>query len=451
MTIANKKEPFLLLVGDLIAFILSLWITLFVRYAQAPSLELLISHFIPFSALFVIWIIVFFVAGLYEKHTVILKNKLPSIILNSQIINTACAVLFFYLAPTIAPVFAAIAPKFNLFLYLVVSFICVVSWRLYGYEYVGTKSKQKGILIGSGQEMKELFEEVNNNSRYSLEFVSSIDLDTIDNLDFQQEIIARVYAEKISIIAVDLKNEKVEPILPKLYNLIFSKIVFIDMHKIYEDIFDRVPISLVQYNWFIENISLSPRSIHAFLKRVMDIALSLFLGFFALLMYPFVFVAIKLEDGGPILISQERVGKNNKTITLYKFRSMKGNDGGRWLTENDNRHTKVGKFLRSSRIDEFPQLWNVLRGDISLIGPRPDILNLGLKLAKEIPYYNVRNIIKPGLSGWAQIHQDKPPQSVIETKLRLAYDLYYIKNRSFLLDLKIALRTLKTLVAREGM
>jgi lipopolysaccharide/colanic/teichoic acid biosynthesis glycosyltransferase len=183
----------------------------------------------------------------------------------------------------------------------------------------------------------------------------------------------------------------------------------------------------------------------------MDIFLSIVIGVFAILMYPFVFLAIKLEDGGPVLISQGRVGRNNKTITLYKFRSMKDSDGGKWLTENDKRHTTVGKFLRRSRIDEFPQLWNVLRGDISLIGPRPDILNLGLELAKEIPYYNIRNIIKPGLSGWAQIHQDKPPQSVAETKLRLAYDLYYIKNRSFLLDLKIAARTLKTLLVRAGM
>lgn len=451
MTIVNKREPLVLLVGDIVAFVCALWITLAVRYAELPSWTLFREHLAPFSILFVIWVIVFFVAGLYEKHTVILKSRLPTIILNAQIANTGLAVLFFYLAPGFIPAFADIAPKSNLFLYLVVSFILIVLWRIYGYEALGASHKQKGILVGSGKEMRELFEEVNNNSRYDLEFISSVDLDSIASLDFQNEIVARVYSEEVSIIAVDLKNEKVEPILPNLYNLIFSNVIFIDMHKVYEDIFDRVPISFLQYNWFIENISLTPRVTYDFLKRFMDIVSAIVFGIISLIFYPFVAIAIKLEDGGPVFITQERVGRNNKIIKIYKFRSMTGNDGGKWLTKNDNRHTSVGKFIRKTRIDELPQLWNLFRGDVSLIGPRPDILNLGIELAKEIPYYNVRNIIKPGLSGWAQIKQTKPPQSVEETKLRLAYDLYYIKNRSLLLDIMIALRTLKTLISREGL
>jgi lipopolysaccharide/colanic/teichoic acid biosynthesis glycosyltransferase len=130
---------------------------------------------------------------------------------------------------------------------------------------------------------------------------------------------------------------------------------------------------------------------------------------------------------------------------------MNVNDGGKWLTDADNRVTRVGKILRKSRIDELPQILAVIKGDMSFIGPRPDIVNLGETLEKQIPYHNTRSIIRPGLSGWAQVNQDKPPQSVEESKLRLSYDLYYIKNRSLGLDIRIALRTIRTLLSRFGM
>lgn len=129
---------------------------------------------------------------------------------------------------------------------------------------------------------------------------------------------------------------------------------------------------------------------------------------------------------------------------------MTTSDRGVWVKENDSRITRVGAFLRKSRIDELPQLYSVVAGDMSLVGPRPDIYDLGMKLSKEIPYYTVRNIIKPGLSGWAQTRQKAPPQSLEETKIRLAYDFYYIKHRSLLIDLKIALQTISTLLSRAG-
>jgi lipopolysaccharide/colanic/teichoic acid biosynthesis glycosyltransferase len=115
--------------------------------------------------------------------------------------------------------------------------------------------------------------------------------------------------------------------------------------------------------------------------------------------------------------------------------------------------TRVGKFLRTTRIDELPQLWNVFRGDLSLIGPRPELPELVKLYEKEIPYYNIRHLLKPGLSGWAQLYHKNHPHyrpDVSETRVKLSYDLYYIKNRSLLLDLKIALKTIKTLLSRSG-
>ena len=182
----------------------------------------------------------------------------------------------------------------------------------------------------------------------------------------------------------------------------------------------------------------------------MDFIAALVLGVISLVLYPFVIAAIKLEDGGPIFILQKRIGQYNKIITVCKFRSMKSNEDGVWINESDNPITKVGSVLRGMRIDEFPQLWNVIKGDMSLIGPRPDLAGLGARLSEEIAYYNIRNTIKPGLSGWAQIKQENIPQSIEDTKVRLAFDLYYVKNRSLMFDIKIALQTIKKLLSAAG-
>ncbi|MBM2817641.1 MAG: sugar transferase [Parcubacteria group bacterium] len=448
MKILDKKEPILLFLGDILIFTLALWLSLSIRNLGFPSLDEFYNHLTPFSFIFLTWLFSFFIAGLYEKHTVMLKGRLPNIILKTQIFNSIIAALFFYLIP-----YFGIAPKTMLFIYLFVSFCLILAWRIYGESLFGIKEREKAILIGSGEEMRDLKQEVNNNSRYSLEFVSSIDLDKIDSLDFQSEILDRVYAEDISIIVIDLLNKKVEPMLPHLYNLIFSKIKFVDMHKIYEDIFDRVPLSLLKYNWFLENISFAQKIGYDAFKRGMDIGLSFILGIISVVFYPFAILFIKLDDGGPIFITQERVGQNNKIIKIMKFRSMSVNDDGITEKEKNQKITRAGRFLRKTRIDELPQLWSILKGDMSLVGPRPEMPSLVKLYEKEISYYNIRHLIKPGLSGWAQLYHRTPPKfdtGSKETKTKLSYDLYYIKNHSFLLDLKIALKTLKALLSRSG-
>ncbi|MBX4200487.1 exopolysaccharide biosynthesis polyprenyl glycosylphosphotransferase [Candidatus Parcubacteria bacterium] len=449
MNLLDRKSPLILLVGDIFFFLLSLWITLFLRSFSFPSGALFSAHLVPFGLLFVVWVVVFYIAGLYERHTLLLTSTLPGVLFNTLVANSIIAVLFFYFIPLFG-----IAPKTILFIYLIVSFIIILLWRTYGYFLLGTKEAEKAIIIGSGEEMKELVDEVNGNPLYNLRFVDSIDLNRT-NAGIWDEIVSRIYADNISLIAIDLTHEKVEPVLPHLYNLIFSKVRFIDMHKIYEDIFNRVPLSLLRYNWFLENISTSPRAAYDALKRIMDILLSFLLAIGSLVLYPFVYVAIKLDDKGPLFSHQKRVGQNNKIVEIIKFRTMTiADDQGKWTNDKtpENKVTRVGKFLRNSRIDELPQLWNVLRGDISLIGPRPEFPDPVKHYTAQIPYYNVRHIIKPGLSGWAQIYGEHPHHEadVSMTKNKLSYDLYYIKNRSLLLDLKIALRTIKTLLSRAG-
>ena len=443
MSIAGRRKPTLVFLGDFAVLVVSLWVALFVRYFAAPSASVFMDNLVAFLPLLAIWFLVFFISGLYEKHAVIFRNALPGTIFRAQLANAGLAVVFFYFAPL------ALTPKTILFLYVIISSLALLFWRAELFPRISREAKESAILIGSGAEMDELKKEVNS-GRYNIKFVSSIDLDHPEDFDFQNDVVSKVYSEGVSVIVIDLDHGNAGKIAPQLYNLIFSKVRFIDMHRLYEEIFGRVGLSTLDHSWFLENISTSPKYIYDATKRIMDFFVALVLALVSFIFYPFIALAIKIDDGGPIFIIQERMGKDNKIIKILKFRSMKSSDGGVWVKEADNRITRVGKFLRRSRIDEVPQLLSVIKGDLSLVGPRPDIRDLGLKLSKEIPYYTVRYLIHPGLSGWAQIRQENPPQSLEETKMRLAYDFYYIKNRSFFLDLKIALQTIRTLLSRVG-
>jgi len=454
MTIASKQESLILLVGDILLFLVALWITLLVRYAEVPSESLFYNHLIPFSFLFVLWVTVYFISGLYDKHTMLLRSRLSTIILNAQAINIIFAALFFFFVP-----YFGIAPKTNLILYLVISSLLVLVWRTSIFPRAGFRKKQKAVLIGYRGEVRELIDEVNRNPRYNLEFVLIAEVDEgIDAPVLEKEIMNVIHSQEVSVIVADVKSRKIQSLLASLYNLTFSEnpVVFIDIHKIYEDIFDRIPVSALKENWILENISTSPKFFYDILKRTMDVALGIFLGLISLLVYPFVYIAIKIEDGGVLFISQKRVGENNKIFHSYKFRSMNRSEDGVWIGETDNEVTTVGSFMRKTRIDELPQLWNIIRGDISFVGPRPDMLGLNQRLSEEIKHYNIRNVIKPGLSGWAQIKQDYgnnnqvSPQGVIDTQVRLTYDVYYVKNRSLLLDIRIAFRTIKTVLSKFG-
>ncbi len=444
----NRKEPWLLLGGDILVFIASLWLALFIRFGEIPSTSLFGDLLYPFSILYIVWCLIFFIAGLYEKHTITFKNRLPQRVLNTQIFNSFLAVVFFYFVP-----YFGVTPKVILFIYIIISLSLISLWRIYGARVVGLKGRENALILGRGPELALLLSEVNNNPRYGLNFASSFDLDKVAGTDFQKEIIEKIKSEHISVVVLDMNNEGLNKNLPQFYNLLFSKIRFVDINNFYEDIFDRVPLSLVGYSWFLKNISLSQSIAYDIFKRFADLLFALILGLISLVFYPFVYLAIKLEDSGRIFIIQERLGKNNKLVRIIKFRSMSFNDNESGENKAVNKITKVGSFLRKSRLDEVPQLWNVWKGDLSLIGPRPELPALANIYEKEVSYYNVRHLIQPGLSGWAQLyHENHPHQgaNVEETKNKLSYDLYYVKNRSIFLDLKIALKTIKALLSQTG-
>jgi lipopolysaccharide/colanic/teichoic acid biosynthesis glycosyltransferase len=301
-----------------------------------------------------------------------------------------------------------------------------------------------------------LKEEINSRDRYGVVFCAHIEPSvTID--ETVRNISQAVKDNGASIIIADLHNKSVESAMPLLYSLVFSGIKIIDASRFYESIFDKIPLSMVGERWLVENssTSLGNRRVYDLVKRIIDIFVSFVGGLISLIFYPFIILAIKIEDGGSIFIEQERVGSSGKTVKIVKFRSMSGNDNGKYNKNGTTSLyvTKVGKFLRVSRLDEIPQFWNVFKGDLSLVGPRPELPGLVDVYNKEIPYYNARHLVKPGLFGWAQIYHEAHPHHAVateDTKEKLSYDLYYIKNRSLILDAKISLRTMQILMKRAG-
>lgn len=222
---------------------------------------------------------------------------------------------------------------------------------------------------------------------------------------------------------------------------------------IYEELFGRIPLSVLDDRWVARNVSRSAHMLYDPIKRLMDLSAALVVGLLSLVFYPFLILAIKLQDGGAVFYSQTRTGQNNQPFAMKKFRSMSGADQGSEVLKSKHVVTPVGRVIRKTRIDEIPQLWNVLKGDLSLIGPRPEFPALVDEYARQIPYYNLRHLVKPGLSGWAQLYHDNHPHHGTEveaTREKLSYDLYYLKHRSLLLDITIALKTIKKLITRSG-
>lgn len=449
MTFSGRYSATLLFLGDIVIFFASLWITLLLRYGALPSQELLGDHLGSFSLLFALWILVFYMAGLYGKRVVLFKSALFSVILRTQIANIILAALFFFFLPTVG-----IAPKTNLLLYLIVSLALILLWRLAFFPRITRPvARERAALIGAGREMHELAEEVNGNPHYHLSFVLTATADEM-KADFEA-FTKRLKDEQVALLVIDAERDTIRPLLPNLYELAFVRPGYpvLDFHEVYEEVFDRVPLSLLEYDWFLKNLSGTEESFYLASKRLIDIVGGLLMGLVTVLVTPVLWLLMRLEGPGPVFITQERIGQYGARVRAYKFRSMRFSDEGKWKGEGENNVTKLGAILRLTSLDEFPQFINILKGEVSLIGPRNDIRALGDRLGEAIPYYNMRYIVKPGITGWAQINQkyepgNISPQSIEETKVRLAYDFYYIKNRSLALDIVIALKTVKRMLFR---
>lgn len=451
MILVPKREYILLFSGDIAIFVASLWITLYLRYLEVPSQVLLYEHFVGFSVLFIAWIWVFFLSGLYGKQTRLFRRHLPVTIMYAQTINIVLAALFFFFIPVFG-----LAPKTILFLYLVVSCVLIFMWRVIVVPRMrGTNRRLRGVLIASGLDASALADEIASDGRYQFSFKHVIDTDRAPSHEVIQQACRVAEEDGITFVVIDFNDPVIGAALPIMYDAAFHKQRFalVDVVELYQEVFDKAPLSLVNYKWILAHIGSS--SGYDLLKRWFDVCGTLIVGVFAVLLAPFIMLAIKLDDGGVIFVTQERVGRYQKPIQVFKFRSMTGNDMGQYGMSGKTKLnvTRVGRWLRILRLDELPQLWNVLKGDLSLVGPRPELVPLVAQYSSRISNYSARHLIQPGLMGWAQLKHDRHPHhgaDVSETKEKLSYDLYYLKHRSIFMDLYIILQTVRIIVTARG-
>ena len=274
-------------------------------------------------------------------------------------------------------------------------------------------------------------------------------------LGSSDRLLSLIDAHHISDIVVAINGEIAGAAFQSILDAQEKGVEVTRMPILYEEMTGRLPIQHLESDWIIRSFvdELHVSGFYELTKRTLDFIGGLIGMIVFIALFPLISLAILLDSGLPILYTQTRLGKGGRRFKIYKFRTMKQNaeqDGEAKLAEKDDpRVTRVGDFLRKTRLDEFPQFWNVLRGDMSLVGPRAERPELVASFQKQVPFYRARLLVKPGISGWAQINYGYYA-SVKEMAVKLEYDLYYIKHRNLPMDFQIILRTIGTMLRRTG-
>lgn len=439
---------------DFLILSVSLYLALSIRNIYLVSYEYFYSVFLPFLIIIILSIVIFYMYGLYDKMTVKIYKELTGRVLSSQILAAVIGSIVFYATP-----FFSIAPKTVLIIYVLISSLLIFFWRRYAKIIIKSKSNIKVLLIAEGVELRELEEELKNNKVINAKKVDSLDLKSHHPLDIYTKIKNKIEKEGYNTLAINIHHLHIKNDISLFYELLLEKVNIIDFADLYEEVFDRIPLQNIDASWFFSNLYNKENKFYEKVKRTLDLIVSVPAFMISLVFYPLVLIAIKIQDGGGIFYTAERIGKNNKIFKIYKFRSMtekKISDIDVASKEERNRVTRFGNFIRKTRIDELPQLINIIKGDLSLIGPRPEFPALVQEYTNQIPFYSIRHTIVPGLSGFAQIYQEQKtvPKFGIATdatKIKLSYDIYYLKHRSIIMDLSLIIKTIKILLGKTGL
>jgi len=461
--ITSRERRFILLIGDSIIAVFALFVALYFWGQQDQwlhfSWEFLRDrppdwfYLLPFM-----WLLL--LIELYDVRRASRISDVVQGVFAAILVSSVVYLAIFFVSP--AP---NTLPRLGVAGFIAAAGILTLLWRLlYIKVFTAPVFLRRVLFIGAGRAGSTLAEIVKGLWPPPFFLVGFIDDDSekigrkikeVPVLGGSNDLLKIIKRENIS----DLIFAITGPMKPALSKAILNSeeqgIEVTTLPVIYEELLGRVPIRLLQDDWILRSFldeSHSSGSYEIF-KRLIDIIGSMFGLGLTLLLFPFIALAILVDDGFPISYKQTRNGKSGKIFDLYKFRTMMKDaekDGvARLAIENDERVTKVGRFLRKSRLDELPQFMNVLKGDISLVGPRAERPQLVNEMQKKIPFYRARLFVKPGATGWAQINYSYA-SNIEETANKLEYDLYYIKHRSILLDLTIMMRTIGTILRFKG-
>lgn len=346
---------------------------------------------------------------------------------------------------------------------LVLSSMFLTFWHLFLRFYFDVRAPHTNLLvIGTGRLARELVTEILRHPELGMKVCGFVDDDpalvgsSVVNprvVGLSSDLPKIVSDYRVDHVVVELKDRRGRLPIHELLTMKIRGVGIEDATSLYERVTGKIAIENLKPSWMIFNAGFGSSSSMILQKRILSVVFSSLL---LLLFSPIILILmilIRLDSPGPVFFGQERVGQDGETFTLWKFRSMCDNaekeSGPVWASANDKRITRVGRFLRRTRQDELPQLWNVLKGDMSLVGPRPERPQFVKELATLIPFYHLRHSVKPGVTGWAQINY-RYGSSVRDAVEKLQYDLFYIKHMSWLLDFLIVFETVKTVLVRSG-
>lgn len=452
-----SERKLLLRAMDLIMVVFGLYILQF--FSQQVYVEISWENHVAIGIL-LFYIGVF--GTVFEAYDLQKSSKLDASF-NVIVLTVSTSLLFYFLTPIWTP----FLPEKRL--QIVYFFITIISaiflWRTAYITLIASPRFYKRVLMVGEIAYVDSFVKALRQADPNYKIVGFINgkLPKTDTLKLNgikefgaHQLFQAIKEENISEVVVASYSPEI--ITVEIYNnlmtLLEKGIAIREYTQVYEEVTYQVPIQFIGkdfYRYFPFSRS-NQNKLYQFFHRVFDLLISCVGMVFGILILPIILMGNLLGNRGPLLYTQSRVGKNGKTFNIIKLRSMIVNaetDGAKWAQPNDVRVTRFGKFLRHSRIDEIPQFINIIKGDMSVIGPRPERPFFVNELSKIIPFYETRHIIKPGLTGWAQV-KTRYGSSVEESRIKLQYDLFYIKHRSVFLDLNIMVKTLSTVLYYRG-
>lgn len=384
-------------------------------------------------------------------------------IIKSIILTSSTTVLFYLLTPLYTPVLPS--NRLQIIFFFLAIFMALLLWRIFYVKFLAShRFFKNAILVCDKEQLQELISGLQNaDPHYKIiGFVNSDGEDSFDiNLDGTVNIKAdelELYVRNNSISEIVIASQKTEGITVNLYNqlihLLENGITIKEYTQVYENLTQRIPVQYVSrdfYRYFPFSRS-NQNQLYLLITRLIEIVFSLIGLLVGLAVLPLILIGNFIGNQGNLFYIQERVGKNGKVFKIFKYRTMVKNaevNGAVFTTLNDHRITPFGKFMRKTRLDEFPQFINILKGDMAIIGPRPERPFFVQEIATVMPFYETRHIIKPGLTGWAQVNYAYG-DSIEDSLVKLQYDLYYIKHRSIFLDINITIKTFSTVLFYRG-
>lgn len=439
--------------GDIVLIILSVWLAVAIRIAPVNVIT-----YNPWSTLFIVfcYILSFYIFGLYN-----LKSRITHTVFLTQYLVALCTGTFL-----VALVFyGSLHWQYGRGIVLInLLFIAVLTflWR-YLFKHFGMRQQpgRRVLIVGAGASGRSMYSSLKTKDDYEvIGFVDDAPHNkgkTIGECSVigDSSIIPGLVADsKVDEIMVAITHEKRKGLISALLEAKLRGVRVRDMQAAYENITQKLPVEHLSEGWLAYS---EMSGVEGGIYKVKLKSIISFFGAFLLMLvtspiFLVVAVVIKLESKGPVLFRQKRVGLNGEIFEVVKFRSMREDAelcGAVWASENDPRVTKVGRVIRKLRIDELPQLWNVLKGEMSLVGPRPERPEFVRELQKTIPFYFMRQLVKPGITGWGQVNF-KYGASREDALEKLQYDLYYVKNLSLFLDIRIILKTIEVVIFGKG-